>query len=110
MTGQLIRNLEELKIESVDYIIANHAEQDHSGAIPEILRKYPKAKVVTNAKCKGLLIALLLLKENDFITVNDGGTLDLGGKTLEFVFTPWVHWPETMVTYIPEDKILEVFV
>ena len=102
---QLFANLEELGIERIDYIVSNHAEQDHSGAIPEVLEKYPEAKVVTNAKCKGFEKDLLHLRDEDFIVINEGDTLDLGGKTLKFVMTPWVHWPETMSTFLLEDKI-----
>jgi flavorubredoxin len=104
--NQLALNLKALGIKNIDYVIANHAEQDHSGSIPFILTAYPGAKVVTNEKCKGMLIDLLLIPEDRFIAVKDGDTLALGGKTLEFALTPWVHWPETMVTYLKEDKIL----
>ncbi|MDY0145782.1 MAG: FprA family A-type flavoprotein [Kiritimatiellia bacterium] len=93
-------------VDAIDYIVTQHAEQDHSGCLPQVLAKYPAAKVVTNAKAKDLLIDHLDLPEDCFITVQDGETLDLGGKTLEFIFTPWVHWPETMCTYLKEDRIL----
>ncbi|MCK4544098.1 FprA family A-type flavoprotein [candidate division WOR-3 bacterium] len=103
---ELENNLKKLNIDNIDYIIANHAEQDHSGSIPLILNIYPDAKVVTNEKCKGFLMDLLHIKGEDFIVVKDGGIINLGDKTLEFTLTPWVHWPETMVTYLKEDKIL----
>lgn len=90
----------------LDYIVSLHAEQDHSGAIPILLEKYPMAKVVTNPKGKDMLIDLLEIDEAKFITVQDGETLSLGDKTLEFIYTPWVHWPETMSLYLKEDKIL----
>jgi flavorubredoxin len=93
-------------VPAIDYVIANHAEQDHSGSIPQVLARYPKAKVVTTPKGKDLLAALLLVTEDKFITVNDGETLSLGNKTLEFIHAPWVHWPETMLTYLREDKML----
>lgn len=93
-------------IPTVDYVIANHAEQDHSGSIPRVLAKYPGAKVVTTPKGKDMLMALLLVPEEKFITVNDGESLSLGDKTLEFIHAPWVHWPETMLTYLREDKVL----
>ena len=102
---ELIENLSELNV-SLDYVVSNHAEQDHSGSIPRVLEEYPKAQVVTNPKCKQMLMDLLLIPEEKFRTVNDGDTLSLGGKTLEFVLAPWVHWPETMFTYLKEDKIL----
>jgi flavorubredoxin len=104
MTGVLMAYLEGVPV--IDYVIANHAEQDHSGSIPHVLAKYPDAKVVATPKCRDLLTALLLVPEDRFITVNDGETLSLGDKTLEFIYAPWVHWPETMLTYLREDKIL----
>ena len=104
MTGVLMGYLDSFP--TIDYVIANHAEQDHSGSLPQVLAKYPDAKVVTTPKCKDLLVALLLIPEDRFITVNDGETLSLGDKTLEFIYAPWVHWPETMLTYLREDRIL----
>lgn len=105
-TTVLIDNLLKLGIDKIDYVIAHHAEQDHSGSIPDVLMLYPNAKVVTNPKCKGMLIDLLNIDEDKFITVDDGETLSLGDKTLQFVYVPWVHWPETLATYLQEDKIL----
>ncbi len=102
---QLEKNLEELNIDRIDFIISNHAEQDHSGSIPMLLEKYPEAKVVTNAKCKEFEKDLLHLRDEDFIVIKEGDTIDLGGKTLDFIMTPWVHWPETMTTFLREDRI-----
>lgn len=104
MTHVLMAFLEDVPV--IDYVVANHAEQDHAGSIPQVLAKYPDAKVVTTPKSKDLLMALLLIPADRFITVNDGETLSLGNKTLEFIHAPWVHWPETMLTYLREDKIL----
>lgn len=94
------------EIPEIDYVVAHHAEQDHSGGIPQVLEKYPEAKVLTNPKCKEMLIDHLHIPEDRVITVKDRETLDIGGKTLEFVYAPWVHWPETMCTYLKEDRIL----
>ena len=105
-TGVLLDNLVRLGINKIDYVVAHHAEQDHSGSLPDVLLIYPDAKVVTNPKCKGMLIDLLDIEEDKFITVEDGETLSLGDKTLQFIYTPWVHWPETMSTYLVEDRIL----
>lgn len=102
----LISNLVKVGVEKIDYIVAHHAEQDHSGSIPDVLLLYPDAKVVATAKCKQMLIDLLDISEDRFITVEDGESLSLGNKTLQFIHTPWVHWPETMCTYLQEDKIL----
>jgi flavorubredoxin len=105
-TGDLLDNLQELGVRRIDYIIANHAEQDHSGSIPDVLAIYPEALVVTNEKCKAMLMDLLEIPEDRFKTVADGESLRLGGRTLEFIFAPWVHWPETMLTYLREEKLL----
>ena len=99
-------NLCDLGIDKIDYIVTNHAEQDHSGSIPMLLKKFPDAKIVTNEKCKTFEMELLHISEDKFIVVKDNETLSLGNKTLRFLLTPWVHWPETMVTYLEEDKIL----
>ena len=105
-TDVLFKNLAEADVESLDYVIAHHAEQDHSGSLPDVLLQFAGAKVVTNPKCKGMLMDLLGIENDRFITVEDGRTLSLGDKTLEFIYLPWVHWPETMGTYLKEDKIL----
>lgn len=106
MAGELLDHLKKLGVKKIDYVLANHAEQDHSGSIPEVLKAYPDAKVVTNAKCKSFLTDLLVIPEEKFLVIEDRTTLPLGGKTLEFILFPWVHWPETMLTYDREDKIL----
>ncbi len=103
---ELIGNLKKLNVERIDYVIANHAEQDHSGSIPKVLELYPEAKLITNKKARDFLIDLLHIPEEKFKVVQDGEELFLGNKTLRFVFAPWVHWPETMLTYLVEDKIL----
>jgi flavorubredoxin len=105
-TETLITNLAEAGVERIDYLVSNHAEQDHSGSIPDVLELFPDAKVVTNEKCKNMLIDLLAVNEQKFIVIEDGQELSLGNKTLKFIFTPWVHWPETLSTYLLEDKIL----
>ena len=104
--NELLDNLNKLKVRNIDYVISHHAEQDHSGSIPRILEMYTNAKVVTNPKCKSMLMDLLLVPDDRFKTVADGETLSLGDKTLEFIYTPWVHWPETMSTYLKEEGIL----
>jgi len=105
-TGELLDNLQEAGVTRIDYIVSQHAEQDHSGSIPEMLEIFPEAVVVTNDKCQAMLRDLLPIPESRFRVVADGETLDLGGRTLEFILMPWVHWPETMVTYLREDRVL----
>ena len=106
MPDVLLSNLQQLKVKRIDYIVTNHAEQDHSGALPAVLGKYPEAKVVCTPKCQGMLVDLMLVPQQRIITAADKETISLGNRTLEFIHTPWVHWPETMVTYLREDKIL----
>ncbi|WP_456397992.1 FprA family A-type flavoprotein [Desulfurobacterium sp.] len=104
--NELFENLEELGVNRIDYVISNHAEQDHSGSIPYVLEKFPDARVVTNVRCKGMLQDFFSLPDEVFKIVSDRETISLGNKTLQFFITPWVHWPETMFTYAVEDKVL----
>ena len=105
-TELLVDHLVRAGVDSIDYIVSHHAEQDHSGSIPDMLMMYPDAKVVTNPKCKAMLIDHLQLEDDQFIEVQDGEELSLGDRTLTFIYTPWVHWPETMCTWLKEDRIL----
>ena len=91
MADELLAQLE--GVSKIDYVISHHAEQDHSGTIPQILEKYPAARLISTSKAKGLLMDLLPIPEESFITVKDGETLSLGDKTLKFIHAPWVHWP-----------------
>jgi flavorubredoxin len=93
-------------IPRIDYVVAHHAEQDHSGAIPQVLQKYEGAQVIATPKGKEMLVDLLTIPAERVVIVDDGEKLSLGDRTLEFLHTPWVHWPETMVTYLPEERIL----
>ncbi len=102
----LLDNLMQCEVDKIDYIISHHAEQDHSGSLIDILLLYPDTKIVTNPMCKKMLMDLHDIGDEKFITVEDGETLSLGNKTLQFIYLPWVHWPETMGTYLKEDKIL----
>ncbi len=102
----LLNALEIAGVKKIDYIISNHAEQDHTGSLPKILEKYPEAKIVTNAKCKELIESFLLIPEEKFIVVKDNEEISLGNKTIQFMIAPWVHWPDTMFSYLKEDRIL----
>lgn len=104
--GELLSHLDELKVDRIDYLIANHAEQDHSGVIPLILSRYPSARVIATPRGKELLMALLHIPDEKITMVQDRETLSLGDRTLEFIHAPWVHWPETMFTYLREERIL----
>lgn len=93
-------------VEKIDYIVANHGEQDHSGTLPKLVVKYPEAKILTNPKCKEIIQEMLHIEDEKFQLVADCEEISLGDKTLKFIFAPWVHWPDTMFTYIKEDKML----
>jgi len=102
----LLSKLEKLGIKHIDYIVANHGEQDHTGSLAVFLEKFKGVKIVTNQKCKDNIVNFLHIADEHFIIIKDGETLSLGSKTLKFFITPWVHWPDTMMTYIVEDKLL----
>jgi len=89
----------------VDYIVVNHMEPDHSGAITALRRMFPDVKIIGNKKTAEFLRDFYGVTEN-VISVEDGGELDLGGFKLKFFFTPMVHWPETIVTYEETQKVL----
>lgn len=105
-TEEYLKNLDENNITKVDYIIANHGEQDHSGSIPALLEKYPDAIVVTNSKCKENIKEMLLVPDEKIKVINDKEEISLGDKTLRFIIAPGVHWPDTMFTYIVEDNLI----
>ncbi len=94
-----------LKGRALDYLVINHMEPDHSGEIRDVLRRYPDVKLVGNGKTAKILEGYLGTLEN-FQEVKDGETLSLGHHVIRFVFTPWVHWPETMMSYDTTDGIL----
>mgnify|MGYP006286384721 CR=1 FL=1 len=104
MADVLLSQLED--VQTIDYLVSHHAEQDHSGSLPQVVDRFPQATIICTPKAKGMLMDLLHLPEDQFMTVEDGQSVSLGDKTLQFVHTPWVHWPETMVTYLEEDRIL----
>jgi flavorubredoxin len=93
-------------VEKLDYLIVQHVEQDHSGSVPWVLERYPNAQILTTPKAKPMLVDHLHVDPERIVTVEDGETLALGDRTLEFIHAPWVHWPETMLTYLREEKIL----
>ncbi|HOW28236.1 MAG TPA: FprA family A-type flavoprotein [Elusimicrobiota bacterium] len=105
-TAEFLANLAELKVSKIDYVVANHAERDHSGSLVAVLESFPGATLVTNAKCREMIQDSLPVPDEKFLVVPDRGTLSLGDRTLEFILAPWVHWPETMFTHLKEDHIL----
>lgn len=104
--GNYIERIEALlNGRSLDYLIINHMEPDHSGEIKDILDHFKGVKLVGNAKTFKMVEAYWGVKDN-LVEVKDGDTLDLGHHKLKFVMTPWVHWPETMMTYDQTEQIL----
>ena len=102
----LFARLASLGVDHIDYVIANHAEQDHSGCLPRVLERFPEARIVCTPRARKMLLDLLDLSAAVFHEVEDGDQLALGERTLEFIHFPWVHWPETMLTYLPESRVL----
>jgi len=100
----LLRQLED--VQQLDYIVAHHAEQDHSGSLPDVLARYPQARVCATPKGVQFLQELLAVPPGRLEAVADNATLELGGRTLRFLHLPWVHWPETMASFLEEDRIL----
>lgn len=90
---------------NIDYMVVNHTEPDHSGAIRLVIEKNPDIVVYGTAACLKNLDNIVRLPFNR-VAVKDGDTLELGGKTLTFCVSPNIHWPDTMMTYLNEDKIL----
>ena len=104
--GELLERISEIVDPAkIDYVVSNHVEMDHSGALPEVMKVAKNAKVVTSFPngVKGLKAHY---GEYDYLPVKAGDTLSLGRHTLTFVATPMVHWPDNMVTYCPEEQIL----
>lgn len=102
----LFRHLRELKVDRIDYLVVHHGEQDHSGTIPGIMNLYPEARILCTPKCQEILQTHLAVPAARIVAVADGEKVDLGERTLEFLHAAWVHWPDTMFTYLAEDRIL----
>ena len=103
---EFLQKLDDAGIEKIDYIVCNHGEQDHSGSLPKLVKKYPNAIILTNPKCKEIIQEMLHIEEEKFQVIADGEEISLGDKTLKFIIAPWVHWPDTMFTYVKEDNVL----
>ncbi|QAT39518.1 FprA family A-type flavoprotein [Clostridium sp. JN-9] len=104
---EFVKKLSEVfDLNTLRYIVVNHVEPDHSGALPALLNKAKNAVIVTTEKARKLLNGMYKLQGRDYHIIKDGETLDIGGKTLKFFETPYLHTEETMITYCVEDKIL----
>ncbi|MFB3896587.1 MAG: FprA family A-type flavoprotein [bacterium] len=105
-TDVLIDNIRQLiDPAKIDYLIVNHTEMDHTGALVKVLDLAPNAQVVST-KVAATFLKKIVNREFRSIAVGDGDTLSLGNKTLQFISVPYWHWPDTMFTYLVEDKTL----
>lgn len=91
---------------AIRYVVCNHAEPDHAGGLPAVMGACPSAELVCDAKCRDALARHYDTAGWRFRVVKDGDTLSIGRRTLRFVETPMVHWPESMFTYVPEERLL----
>jgi len=96
-----IASYDEIKV-----IVLNHLEPDHSGALPELMRRAPQAQLYISQRAQSMLKALLNQNDFQFKTVNTNDSVSLGDRTLRFLHTPYLHWPDTQCTYLEEDKVL----
>jgi anaerobic nitric oxide reductase flavorubredoxin len=105
--GELLRNVAALtELSRVDYVVCNHAELDHAGSLGEVLHAMPQATLLCDKKCAVTLGEHFDTSGWKIRPVATGDTVSLGRRTLQFIETPMVHWPESMFTYVPEDKLL----
>ncbi len=100
----LLAQLDE--VERIDVVVVQHVEQDHSGALPDVVSRFPDAQILASPKAQPMIADHLGLPAERVTPVADGETLSLGDRTLEFLHAPWVHWPETILTYLQEERIL----
>lgn len=94
------------RYEEITTIVLNHLEPDHTGALPELMRRAPQAKLYISQSAQLMLKALLNRKDLDFTPVTTGDTVSLGDRSLRFLHTPYLHWPDTQCTYLEEECIL----
>lgn len=92
--------------EKIDYLVVNHMEPDHSGGIPAILKHYPELKIVGNKTTLSMVKGFYGVDDTRLYEIKDNDNLDLGDISLQFIMTPLVHWPETMMTYLKEEGII----
>ncbi|MFA5514706.1 MAG: FprA family A-type flavoprotein [Desulfuromonadales bacterium] len=103
--GDLLGKLDDLGVQRLDYIVVNHTEPDHTGALGDILRRFPEAIILCTRPGHNFLWQIFNLPLKTQV-VADGDEIDLGGRTLRFFLAPNLHWPDTMFSYLPEERIL----
>lgn len=91
---------------SIDYVVINHMEPDHSGGIPEILNRFPNAKLIGNRQTLAMVRGFYHIEDSRMQEIKDNETVSLGDLTLRFILTPMVHWPETMMTWVEEANMI----
>lgn len=105
--GEFVKDLASvIDLDRLSYVVVNHVEPDHAGAVGALMNKARNAVIVTTAKGQEFLQGMFKVSENRFQVIQDGETLDIGGKTLQFFETPFLHTEETMITYDRDEKVL----
>ena len=92
--------------DSIRYLVCNHAEPDHSSGLPQAVAAFPNARIVVSQKCRAALESYYGGRDWNWLVVKTGDSIKLGRRTLQFIETPMVHWPDSMFTYVPEDGLL----
>ena len=106
-TDLLLSNISALiRLDSVRWVVCNHAEPDHASALPDVMAALPNAALVCTEKCRRTLDAYYDMGNWNLHIIKPGDTLNIGARTLAFIQTPMAHWPESMFTYSPQDKVL----
>jgi len=110
VAADFFRRLESVaRYDEICAIVLNHLEPDHSGAVPELLRRAPQARVYLSSKAQPMLKALLkpsFPQPPPYTPVGDGDAIDLGGRRLEFIHTPYLHWPDTQCSFVRDAGVL----
>lgn len=105
--GEMIEKIESIvPVSRIDHVIINHVEPDHSGAFPEMMEKIPNAKIHCTQKAKEALLKYYYGEAYDYHVVKTGDVLNIGSRTLHFIESRMLHWPDNMMTYVPEEKLL----
>ena len=103
-TQELLEQLE--SVEQLDVLVIQHVEQDHSGSAPVVVERYPEVEILSSPKARPMIADHVGIPEERITAVEDREAYSLGDRTFEFIHAPWVHWPETMLTYLREDRVL----
>jgi flavorubredoxin len=106
MAEHLERIRSQVDPSTIDYLVINHMEPDHVSSVPAILENAPNAKVVITPMGQTIFRKYFRMDPSTILVKNEDTHISLGDKTLQFIQTPWLHWPETMTTYVPEEKCL----